>query len=124
MFYYYYFFLFAIRSWVRDKLLGLPSDDIDLAVDNLMGAQFARLVNEQLVMQGMPVRSIGVIQAQPDQSKHLETATFHVHDQAKLKIRMEEKAMKKKVEKKVETLGSFFFTFFFLPHLFPIFFFF
>jgi tRNA nucleotidyltransferase (CCA-adding enzyme) len=31
--------------------------------------------------QGVETGSIGVILAQPDQSKHLETATFKVHDQ-------------------------------------------
>lgn len=31
-------------GWVRDKLLGRDSDDIDIALDNLMGKDFAEKV--------------------------------------------------------------------------------
>ena len=35
-------------GWVRDKLLGLGSDDIDLAVDNMSGVQFAERLKAYL----------------------------------------------------------------------------
>lgn len=35
-------------GWVRDKLLGKESDDIDIALDNMMGQEFAKMVNEHL----------------------------------------------------------------------------
>lgn len=61
-------------GWVRDKLLGKESDDVDMALDNVSGAAFAESLNTFLQEQGLETRSIGVIQANPDQSKHLETA--------------------------------------------------
>ena len=64
-------------GWVRDKLLGLQSDDIDFALDTVTGAHFAASVSAYLVStgQGKP-SSVGTIRSNPDQSKHLETATF------------------------------------------------
>ncbi len=35
-------------GWVRDKLLGLPSSDIDVAVDTMTGEEFATLIKEEL----------------------------------------------------------------------------
>jgi len=35
-------------GWVRDKLLGRESLDIDVALDNIMGKDFADLVNAHL----------------------------------------------------------------------------
>jgi tRNA nucleotidyltransferase (CCA-adding enzyme) len=64
-------------GWVRDKLLGLASHDIDIAV-NCPGTQLAALVQAQLVEEGRGASTIGVIQANPEQSKHLETATMRV----------------------------------------------
>ncbi|KAM3577110.1 hypothetical protein VYU27_001028 [Nannochloropsis oceanica] len=61
-------------GWVRDKLLGKESDDVDVALDNMSGASFAKSLNTFLQQQGFETRSIGVILANPDQSKHLETA--------------------------------------------------
>eukprot|EP00624_Nannochloropsis_granulata_P001183 evm.model.NODE_15486_length_15529_cov_25.432159.3 len=61
-------------GWVRDKLLGKESDDVDMALDNVSGAAFAESLNTFLQQQGLETRSIGVIQANPNQSKHLETA--------------------------------------------------
>jgi hypothetical protein len=73
----------AIRvagGWVRDKLLGRDSHDIDVALDNVTGRQFAEGVNAYLRSVGERTTSIGVIAANPDQSKHLETATTRVLD--------------------------------------------
>eukprot|EP01041_Mallomonas_annulata_P004336 gene4336-8629_t len=65
-------------GWVRDKLLDLPNGDIDVALDNMSGLDFANSVNEYLSEQGKETRSIALIQANPDQSKHLETANLRV----------------------------------------------
>jgi tRNA nucleotidyltransferase (CCA-adding enzyme) len=66
-------------GWVRDKLLGKHSSDIDIALDTCMGQEFANKVNEFLKEKGEETRGVGVIQSNPDQSKHLETATMRVH---------------------------------------------
>lgn len=65
-------------GWVRDKIMGLDSHDIDIALDNMSGNAFAMKVNEYLELKGEETHSIGVIQSNPDQSKHLETATVKV----------------------------------------------
>ena len=66
-------------GWVRDKLLGKFSSDIDIALDTMMGEEFANRVNEYLKEKGEETHGVGVIQSNPDQSKHLETATMRVH---------------------------------------------
>lgn len=68
----------AVGGWVRDKLLGLESDDIDIAVDDMSGAAFAEEVRNYLKAQGEPVGRLAVIERNPAQSKHLETATMRV----------------------------------------------
>ena len=65
-------------GWVRDKLLGLESHDIDIALNNLTGVDFAAHVNAFMEAQGLKTHRIGVIQANPEQSKHLETAKVKV----------------------------------------------
>ncbi|KAF9436574.1 CCA tRNA nucleotidyltransferase, mitochondrial [Entomortierella beljakovae] len=65
-------------GWVRDKLLGLQSSDIDIAVDKMMGHDFAILVHEYQGSKGFKIRPISKIEANPDKSKHLETAIMHV----------------------------------------------
>lgn len=69
-------------GWVRDKILGRFSDDIDIALDDQNGEEFAESINEYLLFKGYPVLSISIIQANPDQSKHLQTATFRIFDQS------------------------------------------
>ena len=61
-------------GWVRDKLLGKESSDIDIALDNMMGEDFAERLNEYLVSHGEEGTSVAVIQSNPEKSKHLETA--------------------------------------------------
>mmetsp|Transcript_41918 Transcript_41918/g.67406 ORF Transcript_41918/g.67406 Transcript_41918/m.67406 type:complete len:418 (+) Transcript_41918:85-1338(+) len=65
-------------GWVRDKCLGKDSDDIDISVDDMTGEDFAKNVVDQLKKKGYPIKSIGVIQANPDKSKHLQTATMTI----------------------------------------------
>ena len=66
-------------GWVRDKLLKNNSYDVDVALDCMSGVQFATLVQMYLKSQSEEVRKIGVIAANPSQSKHLETAAMRVH---------------------------------------------
>ena len=70
-------------GWVRDKLLGLSSDDIDMSLDSMMGEDFARLVMDYVALMRTPDErlrtrpgTVGVIRSNPAQSKHLNTATF------------------------------------------------
>jgi tRNA nucleotidyltransferase/poly(A) polymerase len=70
----------AAGGWVRDRLLGLPSDDIDIAIDNQTGSEFAAAVNQYLLNHGLETHTVAVIQANPEQSKHLETARMKVLD--------------------------------------------
>ncbi|KAK5581934.1 hypothetical protein RB653_003515 [Dictyostelium firmibasis] len=67
-------------GWVRDKLRGDDSNDIDITLDNMMGEAFAELVNKHLASKHHQTHRIGVIQSNPEQSKHLETATVKVFD--------------------------------------------
>ncbi|KAI3977907.1 hypothetical protein MKX01_036747 [Papaver californicum] len=65
-------------GWVRDKLLGKDCYDIDIAIDNMMGKEFCEKINEYLSFSGEEKQGIGVIKSNPDQSKHLETATMRM----------------------------------------------
>lgn len=62
-------------GWVRDKLLGKESDDIDIAIDKMTGAQFGEYLQKELGESG------NIIKANPDQSKHLETMTINIFGQ-------------------------------------------
>jgi hypothetical protein len=65
-------------GWVRDKLMGRSSLDIDIALDNLLGREFADRINDYLQAHGEETRHVAVIMSNPDQSKHLETARMKV----------------------------------------------
>ncbi|XP_047962414.1 tRNA nucleotidyltransferase cca2 [Salvia hispanica] len=67
-------------GWVRDKLLGKDCYDIDIALDDMLGREFCEKVNEYLSSEGVEIHGIGVIQCNPDQSKHLETARMRLFD--------------------------------------------
>lgn len=72
-------------GWVRDKLLRPHADlgtavDIDIALDTMLGRDFAERINAYLLDHGLHASSVGLIQKNPDQSKHLETATMRVMD--------------------------------------------
>ncbi|RKP01228.1 hypothetical protein CXG81DRAFT_12252, partial [Caulochytrium protostelioides] len=65
-------------GWVRDKVLGLPSDDIDICVNHVSGYDLALLVQAHLRTSGGVATSVGKIKANPEKSKNLETATTRV----------------------------------------------
>ena len=62
-------------GWVRDKLLGKESNDIDIALSNMKGSKLAQLINEELY----PGKDkVGIIQQNAQKGKHLETATIKI----------------------------------------------
>ncbi|KAI8906286.1 hypothetical protein EDD86DRAFT_210283 [Gorgonomyces haynaldii] len=65
-------------GWVRDKLLGRESDDIDIAIDKMTGQQFALHVKEYMVENQMHMTNISTVKINPEKSKHLETATCKI----------------------------------------------
>lgn len=70
-------------GWVRDKLLGQHSNDIDIAINTLTGAEFVDLLHAY-IQQNPEVypeelRSKHTIKLNPEKSKHLETATTNLY---------------------------------------------
>jgi tRNA nucleotidyltransferase/poly(A) polymerase len=66
-------------GWVRDKLMGKESDDIDVALDNMTGAQFGKYVLEYGVLH--PESKVGKDYTVPmnvEHSKHLETTAVEI----------------------------------------------
>lgn len=52
--------------------------DIDIAINNMLGREFAELVNEYLSERGEETHKVGVVLTNPEMSKHLETATLSI----------------------------------------------
>ena len=91
-------------GWVRDKLLGVGSHDIDVAINTMTGLQFGLRMKEYLEQPGNPekyglegvakndaqsnkasasskskiVGGLHKIEANPEKSKHLETVTTRI----------------------------------------------
>lgn len=91
-------------GWVRDKLLGVPSHDIDVAINKMTGYQFGLRMKEYLELPGnlkkyglesiaanekqnakagttdksKTVGGLHKIEANPEKSKHLETTTMRI----------------------------------------------
>jgi hypothetical protein len=63
------------------QLLGSQSNDIDIALEDMMGVAFAEHFASFVSSQkNIPVKAIAKIERNPDQSKHLETAKTTVLD--------------------------------------------
>jgi len=66
-------------GWVRDKLIGQQSQDIDVGINKMTGFDFAtrlmKFLSERKDVYGIPTRSIHKVESNPEKSKHLETAT-------------------------------------------------
>ena len=67
-------------GWVRDKLLGSTSPDIDIGIDNMTGYDFGDIIKDYLVRDDVRatfppdvIRGLTRIRANPEKSKHLET---------------------------------------------------
>lgn len=74
-------------GWVRDKLLDIPSHDIDTAINSMTGFAFSSkmqdyLKNEENMkkhsLETKDLGSLHKILANPEKSKHLETATTKI----------------------------------------------
>jgi tRNA nucleotidyltransferase (CCA-adding enzyme) len=71
-------------GWVRDKLLRHASHDIDIALDTMMGYDFAQLLHayvfDELKQPALFGHhgNVARIKSNPEKSKHLETATVRV----------------------------------------------
>lgn len=63
-------------GWVRDKLLRIDSNDLDIVIDKMNGLDFASVLHQYSTSRNLPIGSIGRIKVNPDKSKHLETATL------------------------------------------------
>lgn len=64
-------------GWVRDKMLMKGSKDIDFALDDMYGSEFAEMLSAHLYPGEK--NKFGVIKANSEKAKHLETATLKVH---------------------------------------------
>ncbi|KAK0735682.1 hypothetical protein B0T21DRAFT_402372 [Apiosordaria backusii] len=72
-------------GWVRDKLLGIESHDIDTAINNLTGEAFVGKLREYLdipgkkqlhKLQDSDIGRLHTVARNPDKSKHLATSTI------------------------------------------------
>ena len=69
-------------GWCRDKILGRPNDDVDLAVNVLTGVEFAAKVQEYVESAEVQLAEkfkVNVVRSNPEKSKHLETAIVDIH---------------------------------------------
>ena len=60
------------------QLLGQDCSDIDIALADMMGVAFAEHLSSYAQEKGVQTGTISKIALNPDQSKHLETATLKV----------------------------------------------
>lgn len=58
--------------------MGLPSNDLDIALTTPSGHAFAVKFVDYLKRSDIPTSSVGKVAANPDQSKHLETGTTRI----------------------------------------------
>jgi tRNA nucleotidyltransferase/poly(A) polymerase len=80
-------------GWVRDKLLGVDSHDIDVAISTMTGFQFGNFMKEYLddpenlakykgsgnpALNDDEIVKVHKIDANPEKSKHLETVTTRI----------------------------------------------
>ncbi|MCJ1257820.1 CCA tRNA nucleotidyltransferase, mitochondrial [Lignoscripta atroalba] len=72
-------------GWVRDKLLGLTSNDIDVGISSMTGFRFGTLMKRYLEEPSTRIKysqevlgGLAKIEANPEKSKHLETVTTKI----------------------------------------------
>lgn len=68
-------------GWVRDKLLGDVSHDLDIAVNFMSGEEFVTRLTEflQQFHPDLSLSAIHTIKKNPEKSKHLETCTTKIY---------------------------------------------
>ncbi|KAJ7124812.1 hypothetical protein C8R43DRAFT_1147023 [Mycena crocata] len=65
-------------GWVRDKLLGMQSNDIDIALADMMGEDFAHHLDAFAKSKNVKTGVIAIFNPNPEQSKHLKTARIPI----------------------------------------------
>ncbi|KAI4289693.1 MAG: hypothetical protein L6R35_001043 [Caloplaca aegaea] len=72
-------------GWVRDKLLGTASNDIDIGIDTMTGLSFGMRMKEYLELPEAKAKhpqsalaKLAKIEANPEKSKHLETVATKI----------------------------------------------
>ncbi|KAJ7630487.1 hypothetical protein FB45DRAFT_915676 [Roridomyces roridus] len=65
-------------GWVRDKLLGMESNDIDIALSDMMGDDFAGHLAAFAKQKNVKTGAIAIFNPNPEQSKHLQTARIPI----------------------------------------------
>lgn len=72
-------------GWVRDKLLGSTSNDIDISISSMTGYTFGTLMKQYLAQDDSRAKydegiigKLAKIEANPEKSKHLETVTTKI----------------------------------------------
>ncbi len=63
-------------GWVRDKLLGKESKDIDVVVEGMESEAFVRLVSGVVEREGGPPTKVAVMEADPEHGKHLQACNM------------------------------------------------
>jgi hypothetical protein len=61
-------------GWVRDKLRGAESADIDIVLDNMRGKKFAGLITKFQRQRKLPASSVGIVKANSDKVRGVEGA--------------------------------------------------
>lgn len=65
----------VVGGWVRDKMMGKDSHDLDIALDKISGYSFALGMAK---FHGAKLSAIGIVKCNPEKSKHLETAVVKI----------------------------------------------
>ncbi len=66
-------------GWVRDRALNLKSKDIDIAVDNMSGLEFAKLVHAYMKENNIECgQNVATIAANTEANKNLESAILRI----------------------------------------------
>jgi len=63
-------------GWIRDKLLGKESDDIDIVVNDIEGSKLVYIINEDLYTEGK--YKMGIIPKNPKKGKNIEVTTTNI----------------------------------------------
>ena len=63
-------------GWVRDKILGIKNDDIDITIDNISGQEYLKILEEGMSNKDKDI--LKIIKNSNQKSAHLQTATINL----------------------------------------------